>query len=48
VGLDEQRQSMVLELCCRKPGGKREGRKRQPWPCRGEGKRKELENKVKT
>ena len=35
VGLDEQRQSMVLELYCRKAGGKREGRKRErgwPWP----------------
>ena len=33
--LDEQRQSMVLELYCRKAGRKREGRKRergQPWP----------------
>ena len=29
VGLDEQRQSMVLELYCRKAGGKREGRKRE-------------------
>ena len=41
VGLDEQRQSMVLELYCRKAGRKREGRKRErgrPWPCgeRGE------------
>jgi hypothetical protein len=27
--LDEQRQSMVLELYCRKPGKKREGRKRE-------------------
>ena len=27
VGLDEQRQSIVLELYCRKAGGKREGRK---------------------
>jgi hypothetical protein len=38
AGLDEQRQSMVLELYCRKAGRKREGRKRergQPWP-RGE------------
>jgi hypothetical protein len=26
VGLDEQRHSMVLELYCRKAGGKREGR----------------------
>jgi hypothetical protein len=42
VGLDEQRQYMVLELYCRKAGGRREGRKRergQPWPRgeRGEG-----------
>jgi hypothetical protein len=29
AGLDEQRQSMVLELYCRKAGGKREGRKRE-------------------
>ena len=29
VGLDEQRQSMVLELYCRKAGRKREGRKRE-------------------
>jgi hypothetical protein len=27
VGLDEQRHSIVLELYCRKPGRKREGRK---------------------
>ena len=27
AGLDEQRQSMVLELYCRKAGRKREGRK---------------------
>jgi hypothetical protein len=44
-GLDEQRQSMVLELYCRKAGGKREDKKRekdQPWPRgeKGEGKRK--------
>jgi hypothetical protein len=31
ASLDEQRQSMVLELYCRKAGAKREGRKR-PWP----------------
>jgi hypothetical protein len=39
AGLDEQRQSMVLELYCRKAGGKREDGKRErgrPWP-RGEG-----------
>jgi hypothetical protein len=29
VGLDEQRQSMVLELYCRKAGKKRESRKRE-------------------
>ena len=29
VGLDEQRQSMVLELYCRKAERKREGRKRK-------------------
>jgi hypothetical protein len=31
------RQSMVLELYCRKAGRKREGRKRErgrPWPCK--------------
>ena len=27
MGLDEQRQSIVLELYCRKAGGKRESRK---------------------
>ena len=38
MGLDEQRQFMVLELYCREAGRKREGRKKergQPWP-RGE------------
>jgi hypothetical protein len=44
AGIDEQRQSMVLELYCRMAGRKREGKKRergQPWPCgeRGEGER---------
>jgi hypothetical protein len=35
VGLDEQRQSMVLELYCRKAGRKREGRERgRRWPRR--------------
>jgi hypothetical protein len=29
AGLDEQRQSMVLKLYCRKAGRKREGRKRE-------------------
>jgi hypothetical protein len=28
-GLEEQRQSMVLELCCRKAGGRGKGRKRE-------------------
>ena len=35
AGLDEQSQSMVLELYCRKAGRKRKGRKRErgrPWP----------------
>jgi hypothetical protein len=37
-GLDDQRQSIVLELYCRKAGGKRKGRKRNwPWPCRKRG-----------
>ena len=45
VGLDEQRQSMVLELYCRKAERKREGRKRErgcPWPY-GEGGKGERE-----
>jgi hypothetical protein len=29
AGLDEEKQSMVLELYCRKAGGKRKGRKRR-------------------
>jgi hypothetical protein len=37
--LDEQKQSMVLELYCRKAEGKREGKGGQPWP-RGEKVRK--------
>jgi hypothetical protein len=42
---------MVLELYCRKAGGKRKGKKRardRTWPCRERKKgkeRKELENK---
>jgi hypothetical protein len=44
--LEEQRESMVLELYCRKAGGKREGRNRERgWPCphgeRGREKEKE-------
>jgi hypothetical protein len=46
AGLDEQRQSMVLELYCRKAGGKREGRKREglamaTWREVGRGREKE-------
>jgi hypothetical protein len=45
VGLDEQRQGMVLELYCRKAGGKRKGRKRDgPWP-RVKRERREREKK---
>jgi hypothetical protein len=47
VGLDEQRQSMVLEFYCRKAGGKRESRKKErdwPWP-RGEKGKKERERR---
>ena len=43
VGLGEQRQSVVLELYCRKAGRKREGRKRERLAMAmlggGEGKR---------
>ena len=45
-GLDEQRQSIVLELYCRKAGRKREDRKKersQPWP--GGKRRKERERR---
>ena len=46
VDFGEQRLSMVLELYCRKAGGKREGRKRErlamaTW---GEGKKREKES----
>ena len=44
LDLDEQRQSMVLELYCRKAGGKRKGKKRKgdgQWPRRGKGQRRE-------
>ena len=48
-GLDEQRQSMVLELYCRKTGGKREGKRErerdQAWP-RGEKREKEREERI--
>ena len=35
AGLDEQRQSMVLELYCRKAGRKREGRKERETERKG-------------
>lgn len=35
AGLDEQRQSMVLELYCRKREGKRERERDQQWPRGG-------------
>ena len=45
VGLDEQRQSMVLELYYRKAGRKREGRRERErdwsWPRGEKGKRRE-------
>ena len=40
-GLDEQRQSMVLELYCRKVGGKRKGRKRERETSHGQEVRRE-------
>jgi hypothetical protein len=45
-GLGEQRQSMVLELYCRKAGGKRKGKRERdlPWP-RGEKGKREREKK---
>jgi hypothetical protein len=50
-GLDEQRQSMVLELYYRKAGGKREGRKRERETGHGQeerrGKRREREERLK-
>jgi hypothetical protein len=47
AGLEEQRQSIVLELCCGKAERKREGRKRVrgwPWPCgeRVEGRKRRM------
>ena len=35
AGLDDQRQSMVLELYCRKAGRKREGRKERETERKG-------------
>jgi hypothetical protein len=44
AGLDDQRQSTVLELYCRKAGRKRDGRKRdEPWPCGERGREREKE-----
>ena len=47
AGLDEQRQSKVLELYCGKAGGKREGKRERdrPWP-RGDKGEREIEKKV--
>ena len=48
VGLNKQRQSMVLELYCRKAGGRREGRKergRLAMAKRMEGGKREREKK---
>jgi hypothetical protein len=41
VGLDDQRQSMILELYCRKAERKREGRKRLAMAMWGEGEKGE-------
>jgi hypothetical protein len=44
VGLDEQRESMVLEFYCRKTGAKREGRERSAMATwRGGGREREKE-----
>ena len=44
-GLEEQRQSMVLELYCRKAGKREKVKERdRPWP-RGEKEEKEREKK---
>jgi hypothetical protein len=51
AGLDDQRQSMVLELYCRKAGKKREGRKREASHGHvergGKGEREGLEMRVR-
>jgi hypothetical protein len=41
MGLHDQRQAMVLELYCRKAGGKREGRKREGEAGHGHMERRE-------
>jgi hypothetical protein len=48
--LDGQRQSMVLELYCRKEGGKRKGRKRErpAMAKRGEGGKGEREERLES
>jgi hypothetical protein len=45
VGLNQQKPSMVLELYCRKAGGKSKGKRERDWPWpRGEkGERRERE-----
>jgi hypothetical protein len=44
--LDEQRQSMVLELYCRKAGGKKEGKKERPaMTKRRDGRKRERKRK---
>ena len=47
-GLDDQRQSMVLELYCRKAGGKREDKREKVRPAmakrRERGREREKEN----
>ena len=50
LGLDEQRQSLVLELYCRKAGEKRKGRERdRPWPRGAKGKKeKEREERLES
>ena len=50
LGLDEQRQAMVLELYCRKAGGKRKGktRERPAMAKRREGERGEREERLES
>jgi hypothetical protein len=45
AGLDEQRQSLILELYCRKAGGKRKGRKRETGHGQEERRGKSIERK---
>ena len=47
AGLDEQRQSMVLELYCRKAEGRREGRERETGHChKGRGGKRERKGRL--